>query len=506
MSSSDTSNPSPQESFPQYFNEDYDVIGILGRGGMGTVYKAIHKNLNREVALKVLERTSTVDSAESIKRFNLEAQAMKKLDHQNIVQVYDFGQEGQQFYIAMTYAQGITLSDLLRRRRKLDLDEAVLITRQVARGLLYAHNKGIIHRDIKPSNIIVAPDNRVYITDFGISYIQDSDRLTSTGTAMGTPEYMSPEQCQGEEITFQSDIYSLGIILYEMLCGDPPFTGTKPLDIAYKQVHNAPEPPSSLRPDIPVLLQDLIMRSLRKNRTERHLSMVQFLEELDKAMQLEPEPHQTTGSSSKIPTPKTSTRKLQSMIQRKDRNDRLIPLAFGLIVVLTLLQVLLVLIQREQKPGIHFLRGFKCEASVEERSLERDGSFYNLDQLWDGDLSTAWLLPGVDHDPPVLTIRFEEPVLITSLGFAGGYQKSRDDELQDRFTMFRKPRKIRLKTQDGSVQTIELLNIRGTQYPRMRPMELQELQVEFASFWPGSSSESDMALSELRILGISLFP
>ncbi|HSQ42992.1 MAG TPA: serine/threonine-protein kinase, partial [Fibrobacteraceae bacterium] len=300
---------------------------------MGTVYKAVHKGLNREVALKVLEPGLGSNTEESVKRFNLEAQAMKKLDHQNIVQVYDFGNENGQLYIAMTYAPGMTLATLLNRRRRLDVDETLLIIKQVARGLLYAHGKSIIHRDIKPSNIMVAPDNRVYITDFGISRMQEEkeqDRLTSTGTAMGTPEYMSPEQCQGEEVTLQSDIYSLGIIFYEMLCGDPPFTGSKPLDIAYKQVHSLPVSPRQIRPEIPAPLEAIILKCLRKNRAERFSSMAEFLEELDRVTA-----PQNTQTHAKSPTRKVS------LIARKSIPEWLLPLAFGLTALLILLQALL---------------------------------------------------------------------------------------------------------------------------------------------------------------------
>jgi serine/threonine protein kinase len=218
-----------ENEFPRKFNEEFDIVGILGRGGMGYVYKAVQKKLNREVALKVLDITGDEESA---RRFQMEAEAMKELDHHNLVKVFDFGRRGQQLFIAMTYVKGTTLSALLRQRRYLEFDEAVLIGKQIAGGLLYAHEKGIVHRDIKPSNIMLTTsDDRAYIIDFGISHILDSERLTKTGSAMGTPEYMSPEQCQGGSITRQTDIYSLGVILYEMTCGDPPFTGKNYMDI-----------------------------------------------------------------------------------------------------------------------------------------------------------------------------------------------------------------------------------------------------------------------------------
>ncbi|MBR2469768.1 MAG: serine/threonine protein kinase, partial [Fibrobacter sp.] len=191
-------------TFPRPFNENYDLIDTLGRGGMGYVYKALDKRLGREVALKVLDSSS---DEEAIQRFYLEAQAMKELDHMNIVQIFDFGKQANQLFIAMTYVKGVALSDILQKQSKLPFSSIEVIIKQIARGLLYAHNRGIVHRDVKPSNIMITHDNRVYIMDFGISYIQEMEkqRLTRTGMTMGTPEYMSPEQCHGEEVTLQSD-------------------------------------------------------------------------------------------------------------------------------------------------------------------------------------------------------------------------------------------------------------------------------------------------------------
>ena len=224
---------------PRPFNENYDILDTLGKGGMGCVYKALDKKLKREVALKVLDKSS---DNEAIQRFYLEAQAMKEMDHQNVVHVFDFGEQNGQLFIAMTYVKGISLADILDKQSKLPFEAIEIIIKQIARGLLYAHSKNIIHRDVKPSNIMITHDNRVYIMDFGISYIQEMEKehLTKTGMTMGTPEYMSPEQCHGDEVTIQSDIYSMGVILYEMTCGKLPFNGNRPIEIALKHVQSAP--------------------------------------------------------------------------------------------------------------------------------------------------------------------------------------------------------------------------------------------------------------------------
>ena len=181
--------PQKSEVFPRPFNENYDLIGTLGKGGMGYVFKALDKKLKREVAFKILDATA---DEEAIQRFYLEAQAMKELDHQNIVHVFDFGQQDKQLFIAMTYVQGISLAEILQNKSKLSFEAIEVIIKHIARGLLYAHSKGIVHRDVKPSNIMLTRDNRVYVMDFGISYIQEmeKERLTRTGMTMGTPEYM----------------------------------------------------------------------------------------------------------------------------------------------------------------------------------------------------------------------------------------------------------------------------------------------------------------------------
>ncbi len=463
---------------------------------MGTVYKAIQINLNRQVALKVLEPSLGGTTEESMKRFNSEAQAMKKLDHQNIVQVYGFGNNAGQMFIAMTFVPGKTLSEFLDGCRRLDIDDALSIVKQIARGLLYAHGKGIVHRDIKPSNILIQPDNIVKITDFGISHAQDSERLTSTGTAMGTPEYMSPEQCQGEEITEQSDIYSLGIVFYEMVCGTPPFTGNKPLDIAYKQVHNEPEAPQRYNPSIPKAMATVILKCLAKNRSDRFQNMGAFLEELDRV----------TGRTIDTPTtPKNQLPKV-SMISRRGFPEWLFPVSLGLIALLILLQVLLFFLQQEKTSGVQILREFELSAPWEQRGLESDNpDGYPLTNLVDDNLQTAWLLPNNDiQNNHILVIRFPRPTLVLNLGVAVGYQKAKDDNLQDRFSMFQKPQVILVSTVEGSVQRIQLQNIKGMQFPVLQPIETMEIRLDMREILAGSAAENDLALSEIRLVGTSI--
>jgi serine/threonine protein kinase len=489
-------------TFPQYFNDDYDVIGILGKGGMGYVYKAVHKALNREVALKILEASNE----ESNKRFYLEAQAMKKLDHQNLVQVYDYGSNARQLYIAMTYVRGPTLSQHLKKVTLLDPTEVVHIGKQVARGLKYAHDKGIIHRDIKPSNIIISPERRVYVTDFGISHIQESERLTSTGMAMGTPEYMSPEQCQGEIVDAQSDIYSFGIILYEMITGSPPFTGSKALSIAYKQVHEDPPPPSTLVPNTPPQLEAIVLRCLRKNRLERYPSIADVLDELD----------QVDGSGA-LPTIDDAT-PLQSKSEKRTTAQAVLnstPSSLKKFILLnlagffTLALIFLILFLfhlADHNRGLQFVSATQFSAPHYEGYLEGDQGpkSYPVQNLSDGNLTTAWLSPSLRPDENIsMHISLDKPYLIHSLGIAAGYQKALDDKYQDRFTLFAKPAKIILKTPEGLTRTIQLADIRKTQYINVTPFEATEFILEFTEKHQNNTN-IPLAISEIRLLGIPL--
>jgi serine/threonine protein kinase len=484
-----------EDGFPQSFNPDFDVLGVLGRGGMGYVYKAVQKKLNREVALKVLDSTSDDESA---RRFYMEAQAMKELDHQNLVQVFDFGKQGQQFFIAMTYVPGPTLSELLRQRRRLEFDEVVMIGKQVARGLLYAHNKGIVHRDIKPSNILLTNDNRAYITDFGISHVQDSERLTNTGMTMGTPEYMSPEQCQGGSITKQTDIYSFGVILYEMVCGDPPFTGNKPLAIAYKHVHDAPPPPNATRSDIPTALEKVILKCLKKNQGERYNDMELVLDDLDKVFQT---PEVDPSRAGYVPR---LTAQIKSLVHKRSKPERALLAALFLLPLFILLLIAFLFIQKPAG-GIQLLREVQLTAHWEERNLEGDRpDGYPPSLLLDNDLSTAWLLPiAATTTNPILVIRFPTPTIVAHIGFAIGYQKALDDRYQDRFNVFNKPRELIVRTRDGQAQKVALQNVKGMQFPNFNPIETTELQIELKDVYK-SDPGADFAISEIRLLGIPL--
>lgn len=494
------------KNFPCAFNSNYELLDVLGKGGMGYVYKALDKKLNREVALKVLDTSS---DAESVKRFYFEAQAMKELDHQNIVHVFDFGKQANQLFIAMTYVKGTSLASVLQNRKELDFEAIELIGKQVARGLLYAHSKGVIHRDIKPSNIMITQDNRVYIMDFGISYIQEmeKERLTMTGMTMGTPEYMSPEQCHGDEITIQSDIYSLGVILFEMTCGRLPFTGNKPIEIAIKHVQEKPPVPETLRLNVPPELSHLILKCLKKNMNERYQDMQELLDALDFIFSKKDTGSQAiTRQKKKISlAPKeksffSSASKISNEIKRK----KLMILAF---FMFPLLIALLITLMLTHKPAsvLQQINDMHLRASFEEKNLEGDcPNGYPPENLLDDNFKNAWLFPPpLNIKNPILVIEFPEPTLITHLGMAIGYQKSIDDDFGDRFRVFNKPKTIILKTKEGIKQKILFENIKGMQYPTINAIETTELQLFLEDSYELESSKN-FAISEIRLLGLKL--
>ncbi len=260
----------------------YTMLEHLGKGGMGDVYRANQDGLNRIVAIKILP-SLLARSPEFSERFFTEAYAISRLQHQNIVTIYDYGDVDGQKFIAMQYVQGTTLSRIIKDSKPLDFERIIGVTKQICRGLKYAHQNEIVHRDIKSGNIMIEPGDKVYISDFGIAKVIDAPSITTTGMAMGTPEYMSPEQCEGGVVDGQSDIYGLGIIIYEMVTGRPPFLADTPLAVAYKQVHDIAPLLSKKRANVPRRLELIAAKCLKKNKADRYLSADALLQDLDSA-------------------------------------------------------------------------------------------------------------------------------------------------------------------------------------------------------------------------------
>jgi len=260
-------------------SDRYELGGVLGRGGMAEVYVGTDRVLGRRIAVKILADRFARDSS-FVARFRREAQSAAALNHPNVVNVFDTGSDDGTHFIVMEYVQGKTLSEILRDGSALMPERAVEITEGVAEALAFAHRAGIVHRDVKPGNIMLTPTGDVKVMDFGIARATTSESLTQTATVLGTATYFSPEQAQGEPVDARSDIYSLGVVLYEMLAGNPPFSGESPVTIAYKHVKEEPVPPSRLNPDVPAGLDAIVMKSLAKNPANRYQSVEELLQDL----------------------------------------------------------------------------------------------------------------------------------------------------------------------------------------------------------------------------------
>ncbi len=257
--------------------QGYKIIQVLGRGGMGIVYRAYDKNLERYVAIKFL-KSEIVDNPNLRERFKREAKNQAKLNHQNIVTVYGFLDYEGMLGIVMEYVEGTSLDKLIYSRRRLHLNDAIFLIKQVLSAVGYAHSKGFIHRDIKPSNIIVTKEGLAKIMDFGISksIFDDNNSMTRTGAKVGTPFYMSPEQIKGKNVSHHTDIYALGCTLYEMITGDPPFMGDSEYEVL--EAHMKKEPPKiHLRfPDIPPMIDEILAKALSKNPADRFQNCKEF--------------------------------------------------------------------------------------------------------------------------------------------------------------------------------------------------------------------------------------
>src|SRR6188472_3029647 len=257
------------------FDGRYRIIRKLGAGGMANVYLAEDQELGRRVAIKILDDRHAADDS-FIERFRREAKNAAGLSHPNIVSIYDRGEAEGTYYIAMEYLDGRSLKELIVGRGPAPIKTAIDYTRQILAAVGFAHKNGIVHRDIKPHNVLVGPEGRLKVTDFGIAR-SGASQMTEVGSIIGTAQYLSPEQARGSPVDQRSDVYSVGIVLYEMLTGTVPFTGETPLEIAMKHLSAIPDPPSDRRPDIPHELDSIVLRALAKRPEDRY----QSAEEMD---------------------------------------------------------------------------------------------------------------------------------------------------------------------------------------------------------------------------------
>jgi len=267
------------------FANRYEVLGTVGKGGMGVVYRARDQQLDEVVALKVVRSEVMQEDPTLLDRFKQEIKLARRITHRNILRTHDFGETAGTPYISMEYLEGVTLKDLLRSKGALPLGVGLRIAKQVCQGLEAAHQQGVVHRDIKPQNILILPESGdLKIMDFGIARVSEMDAaasgLTTAGTVMGTPDYIPPEQAQGNPADFRSDIYSLGVVLFEIFTGRMPFAGDSVMAVVLAHIQKPPPSPRSLNPAIPPDLEAIILRCLEKQPARRYQSVTEILKDL----------------------------------------------------------------------------------------------------------------------------------------------------------------------------------------------------------------------------------
>ena len=337
---------------PRIYSGRYELTHLIARGGMAQVYRAMDRQLDRPVALKVLFPELSIDRT-FVERFRREAQAAANLSHPNIVPVFDWGEDDGSYFIVMEYVEGRPLSAVLRDPQRLPPVQIATIGAGVAAALAFAHRHGVVHRDVKPGNVLITPDGDVKVTDFGIARaVNTEESLTQTGAVMGTAAYFSPEQAEGKGVDARSDIYSLGVVLYEMAVGRPPFTGDSPVAVASKHVRDAPVLPREINPAVPVALEAIVMKAMCKNPDDRYGSAEELRADLLRFADGRPveagDPGVTSmmsevGTTQAVPT---STGRIQAVpagaggspdreeLERKKRTRRLIVLLIVLLVAL----------------------------------------------------------------------------------------------------------------------------------------------------------------------------
>jgi serine/threonine-protein kinase len=336
-------------------SDRYRILELIGSGGMANVYKAVDQTTNKVVAVKML-KDEHLEDADFLRRFEREAQAVLSLSHENIVKSQDVGEDNGVPYIVLEYVEGSTVKEIIEREGALSPRVAVSVASQVLSGLSHAHERGIIHRDVKPQNVIITPSGRAKLTDFGIARDVASTTRTFAGTnVIGSVHYLSPEQARGDEVTAESDIYSCGIMLYEMLLGEVPFAGENSVAIALKHLHEEITPPMEADPKIPRALSDIIVKATSKKPSMRYHSATEMREDLQRALR---EPH---GKFARI--------RRRDKDKQRGRRYGILNIALMMVVVIGLFAALFFIIRAWGDSGTSGLDEYMIP-TVEEKKIE----------------------------------------------------------------------------------------------------------------------------------------
>jgi serine/threonine-protein kinase len=484
----------------------FRITGRIGKGGMGDVYKGIQEPLNRTVAIKVLPE-EYARNEEFLQRFVTEAKAISLLEHQNIVGIYDYGVESGLQYIAMRYIEGQSLAHKLAAEKKLPPETAVEYARQICRALKYAHEKDILHRDIKPQNILLGPGGRVFVTDFGIAKLYEQSSVTRTGVVVGTPEYMSPEQAEGKELNCQTDLYSLGIVLYEMLTGEPPFLGDNPLAIAYKHVNVPPPPISEKVSGIPRRLELVVLKALKKDRTVRYQNGDEFLQDLDRVFEDTTDP--VTRGMERISivhgsTPKEPFEDDKRITDRRELDRRREPRRAGhrrysdaelkiirqrrrrLIVAAVLLVSIAVFI------AVNLLKNsFRHDAAQAYPLYLRISGEGTPERAVDDNVRTSWIGKG---NEPAFSLSFWKADAVNRMDIISGSHHE-----EGAFNKAGRPKKVRLLFNEKDEFVIDLDDTPERQVVRLPVVRaVRSVKLTVLEYFSGSEIGTGVAISEAR--------
>ena len=393
----------------QKINDRYEIIKSIGEGGMANVYLANDIILNRKVAIKVL-RGDLSNDEKFIRRFQREALSVSNLSHSNIVEVYDVGEEDGQYYIVMEYIEGKTLKQLLNKRGALTLPEVIDIMIQLADGLAHAHEAYIIHRDIKPQNIMILDNGTVKITDFGIAMAVNSTQFTQTNSVMGTVYYLPPEQANGKGSTVKSDIYSLGILMYELLTGSVPFKGDNAVEIALKHMKEKLPSLRKQNPLIPQSVENIVLKACAKNPRNRYDNVREMYNDLKEAMNKEnekkyiyPYPEndlEETKVSPTISKPKKvvdkpsieEEEKLNSEPKKESKNKIIIILSSILILLIIIIVIFTFVMVGKKVPDVKVpdVSNMTVEEAIEE--LENKGFKYTTEEENSSEIEKGYVI------------------------------------------------------------------------------------------------------------------
>jgi len=528
--SSETVIVSNRDQLPPSFGR-YRVLREVGRGAMGVLYLARDDKIGRNVAIKTLHLDAGLpegDRKEISERFNREARAAGMLSHPNIVTVYDVGEEGDGFYIAMEYLEGATLTEVTSEG-PLSIPRATDIITQVLSALSYAHSHDVVHRDIKPDNVFLLPDGRVKVVDFGIARITSTSTMTQVGQVMGTPGYMSPEQVKGEAVGPPSDIFSVGVLFYELLTGTAAFHSTSATSIMYKIVHEEPRPPHLLNPGVPSNLEAVIAGATAKNPGARYPDASRMKEDIETGAAPRPAsaPASHDGTvlrgepvsmamppSAAVPTPALTA-------PAKKKTGLLIGLIGGGVALAALAAVVVVLLlsgkngkpeqteveSKPEAPQVESLDGYVTGAVASSEGYDSsNGIYYSVSNIRDGIPETCWAegVAGYGEGQSV-TFTFRESVLVKEVEAMPGYNKTSDGK--NRFIQNGKLQEVTLSFDDDPPQSIRFENSEGWQIkPLQVPVETTTVTVTIQSVYPGQAGpnwgvSADTSVSEFHFKG-----